>query len=476
MIRNRILVIDDEPGMLEVCRDTLQRLPGIEVVVEQNGARAAERLAAERWELVVADIRMPGIGGIDLLRTARQRDPHVGVLMMTAFPSVETALESMKLGAADYIVKPFLPEDLLATVSRLLDGAHLREENRLLRRQVDNAYAFGEIIGKSPAMQAIFDMIHKVAQTDADVLILGETGTGKELVARSIHQRGRRSANRFVPLNCSAIPEDLLESELFGHERGAFTGAHTRSLGLLEFADKGTFFFDEVGELHPRLQAKLLRALQERKIRRVGGQKEVDVDVRVIAATSRDLDREVREQRFRGDLYYRINVARIELPALRDHAEDIPFLVEHFVERYAREMGKGDVQIGSEVLEVLSAYRWPGNVRELQNVLKRTLAMARRETIAVEDLPDEIVSRAGDSRAKSRGGFFDMREKHMASFERDYFANLLRSCQGDVTQAARQALLPRGTLYRLLKKHDLTPERFRGESPGAGGSEAHWSI
>jgi DNA-binding NtrC family response regulator len=284
---------------------------------------------------------------------------------------------------------------------------------------------------------------------------------GKELVARSIHQRSQRRNARFVPVDCGAIPETLLESELFGHERGAFTGAHTRSLGLLEHADGGTFFLDEVGELSLQLQAKLLRTLQERKFRRVGAKEEIAVNVRVVAATNRNLDVEIRERRFRADLYYRINVARIEIPPLRERAEDIPLLVSHFVERYAGEMGKPDTAVDPAMSEVLSRYRWPGNVRELQNVVKRALAMSQRAVLSPDDLPDEIVIQAGDQAPSTPGGFFQLRAQRVVAFEQEYLEDLLQRCRGDVSRAAREARLPRGTLYRLLKKHDLNAENFR---------------
>ncbi len=308
MAKLRVLIVDDEEGMLEVCRDTLRGLPDVQITTESQSTRAAERLATESFDLLIVDVRMPGLSGVDLLRLRGSATRIFIVLVLTAFPTVETAVESMKLGAADYITKPFLPDELLATVGRLLEERRLRQENLLLARQVEHAWRFGDIIGRGSAMQKVFETIRRVGGTDADVLVLGETGTGKELVARAIHQGSRRSSGRFVPVDCGAIPEDLLESEFFGHERGAFTGAVTRSLGLLEFSNRGTFFLDEVGELPVRLQAKLLRVLQERKIRRVGGTEEIDVDVRVIAATSRNLDQEIAEHRFRMDLYYRINV------------------------------------------------------------------------------------------------------------------------------------------------------------------------
>ncbi|QNN21799.1 sigma-54-dependent Fis family transcriptional regulator [Planctomycetales bacterium ZRK34] len=429
--------------------------------MESDSRSAAERINAENFDLVVADIRMPGLSGVDLLRLVHEGDPDLAVVMLTAFPSVETAVQSMKLGAADYLTKPFLPEDLLATARRLLTEKRLRQENRLLSRQVEKPYSFDEIIGQCLPMRQVFETIRRVAETSADVLILGETGTGKELVARSIHRRSRRAKGRFVPVDCGAIPENLLESELFGHERGAFTGAHERSLGLMELADQGTFFLDEIAELPQRLQSKFLRALQERCIRRVGGKDEIDVDVRIIAATSRDLDREVREDRFRQDLYYRVNVARIQLPPLRQRVQDIPLLVEYFAKRYAQEMERDVPQIDAEALEVLTCYPWPGNVRELQNILKRTLVMTRASKIGLDDLPEELIASAGDRRTTSGEGLFDLRERHTANFERQYLTNLLKNCMGEISEAARLAQIPRGTLYRLLKKHSLNPEDFR---------------
>ncbi len=457
----RVLVVDDEEYMLEVCGDILRKLPGIEVFLDSDGEKAAERLKSERFDLLVADLRMPKVGGMDLLRLGRGRDPDLSMILLTAFPSVETAVESMKLGAADYLTKPFLPDDLLLRARWLLDAKRLREEHLLLERHVERSYSFDEIIGRSPVMMAVFETIRRVAVTDADVLILGETGSGKELVARSIHQRSRRREGRFVPVDCSAIPEDLLESEFFGHERGAFTGAHSRSLGLLEFANQGTFFLDEIGELPLRLQSKLLRVLQERCIRRVGGREEIPVDVRVVAATSRDLAEEMRERRFRQELFYRINVARTELPSLRERREDIPLLVEHFVQHFAGEMGREVTGVDGEAMEVLTRYPWPGNVREVQNVVKRALAMSRSPLLSLEDLPDEVVMAAGEQPVGAAGGFFGLRAQRLAAFEREYLTNLMRNCQGDVSRGAREARIPRGTLYRLMKRHDIDPDAFR---------------
>ncbi len=461
MRKFRILVVDDETGMLEVCRDTLDGLRGVETEIESNPHRAAKRLANADFDLLLTDVCMPGLNGVDLVRLARELDPGFPVLVLTAYPTVETAVETMKLGATDYITKPFHPDDLLATVQRLMEQRRLQEENQLLRRQMERAYSYGEMMGRSEAMREVFQTIEHVAETDVDVLIIGETGTGKELVARSIHQRSGRKGGRFVPVDCGAIPEELMESEFFGHEKGAFTGAQARNLGLIEYAHQGTLFLDEIGQLPLKLQAKLLRALQERRIRRLGSTREIEVDVRVVAATALDLDAEVKADRFRLDLYYRINVARIDLPPLRMREGDIPFLAQSLLDRYAAEMDRGAVELSPEALEVLCAYEWPGNVRELQNVIKRTLAMTRHETIAPEDLPDSVVAAAGRPGVAAGEGFFAQRDRRVAVFERDYLNTLLEETGGDVTRAARDAHLPRGTLYRLLKTHGIDPADFR---------------
>ena len=320
---------------------------------------------------------------------------------------------------------------------------------------------FSEFVGRSPAMQKVIDTIAQVAETNVDVLIVGETGTGKELVARAIHESGPRSAGPFVPVDCGAIPENLLESEFFGYEKGAFTGADNRRPGLLEQADGGTFFLDEVGELPPLLQAKLLRTLQERSVRRIGGREEIPVDIRVVAATARNLPRMVAEKRFRDDLYYRINVVPIELPPLRDRGDDLGLLAEHFAERYAREMQRPVPAISPEAYQVMRQYRWPGNVRELQNVIRRAIVLSQNDVIDVDDLPESLVaSAAGDGSAKGKG-FFAERAEQIRRFERQYLSNLLRRHGGNVKSAAEEACLPRGTLYRLMKNHGLDGADFR---------------
>ena len=461
MSRLRILVIDDEEAVLRACVRALSEIPNAEVISEQRSPRAAELLKEKSFDLLVSDIRMPEMSGIELLEVAHENDPDLPVILVTGYPTIETAVESVKLGAADYIVKPVLPDDLLATAERVLERERLRRENRVLRRQMERSYTFGELVGRGAAMKNVFDTIGRVAETDVDVLIVGETGTGKELVARSIHANSRRKNKRFIPVDCGAIPENLLESELFGHERGAFTGAHQRSIGLMELADGGTFFLDEVVSLPLSVQAKLLRALQERQVRRVGGKQEISVDIRVVAASNLNAADEIRAQRFREDLYYRINVGRIELPPLRERGEDVSLLINHFLDRYAKEMGRPVRKVSPEAMEILTSYSWPGNVRELQNVIKRALVMSRDEVLAVEDLPDEIVAQSRTTTQEEGMGLFILREQRIAAFERQYLTDLLKTHGGDVSESARDACVPRGTFYRLMKKYEIEPQEFR---------------
>ncbi len=460
----RILIVDDEEGMREVCSDSLEQIPEVTLVTCSDPQEALQLLAADDFDLLLTDIRMPGMSGVELLERARELDPELPVIMITGFPSVETAVASLKLGAVDYLTKPFLPDELIANVTRFLEERRLRSENRLLRQRLRGRSRFGSLIGQSEAMQRVFELIERVAETDVDVLIQGETGTGKELVACALHERSKRSSERFVPVDCGAIPETLLESEFFGYEKGAFTGAQARTIGLLEYANKGTFFLDELGELPAQLQAKLLRALQERQIRRLGGKNQISVDLRIVSATARDLATEVKNGQFREDLFYRINVVQIALPPLREREDDVLLLAEHFRERCGRELGKEVAGFHDEVLEVLRAYNWPGNVRELMNVVRRGIAMAREDRISLDDLPDHLVLAAGrdlPSRGGPELGFFDLRAQRLASFERDYLSQKLEAHGGEVSAAAVEAQIPRGTFYRLLKNHDLKPADFR---------------
>ncbi len=459
MKRARIMVVDDEVDMLEVCQDTLRGLDA-EVEVESKSTAAARRLEQESWDLVLIDLKMPELDGIGLLKVAREVSPESTVCILTAFPTIDTAVEAVKLGAYDYLPKPFTPDQLRTMVRRALEHRFLKEQNLFLSHQVEKAYKFDEIIGKSPVMKRIYEVIQQVAATDSDVFIVGESGTGKELVARSIHARSKQKRERFVPVDCGAIPDNLLESEFFGHEKGAFTGASYSRMGLFEFAHKGTFFLDEICELSLRLQAKLLRVLQDHSFRRVGGKEEIRVNVRVIAATNRDVDLEVEEKRFREDLFYRVNVVRISIPPLRERREDILLLVNHFLDRYARELEKPVREVDEQTLEVLLNYSWPGNVRELQNVLKQAITLTRKESLCVDDLPEALTVSSGGTE-DSPPGFFQERARKIESFERDYLKNLLVRFDGDTNQAAEAARIPRGTLYRLIKKYEINPKDFR---------------
>jgi two-component system response regulator PilR (NtrC family) len=387
--RPRILVVDDEPSMREMLRIVLRR-DGYDVVVAASGNEAIQHLQGQPFDLLLSDIRMPDTSGVEVLRAAKQIDGNVVAFMMTAFASTESAVEALRLGASDYLTKPFSMDELRLKVRQHLEARRLREENLLLKRALHSRYEFSNILGRSEAMQHVFATIRTVAGTNSTVLISGESGTGKELVARAVHFNSLRRDRPFVAVNCGAVTETLLESELFGHVRGAFTGAHANKKGLVEAAEGGTIFLDEIGEMSPSMQVKLLRVLQDRRFRRVGGTVEVQADVRVIAATNQDLTRMVTEGRFREDLYYRLNVLSITLPPLRDRREDIPLLAEHFRQQFAAQTGKGVRTISAEALRLLETHAWRGNVRELQNAIERAVALEQTEAILPESLPDEV--------------------------------------------------------------------------------------
>lgn len=461
MKTSRVLVVDDDPRAESVYAAVADRLPHLEVVIEAHPEAARQRLAQESFDALIAALAPPAIDGLALVEAARRHDASLPAVLVAGSASVEALTASLRAGATDYLTRPLSVDELAASLERVLAGRRRDEEHALLRRQVERPYSFDEFIGASPAMRKVFDVIQQVAASDVDVLVIGETGTGKELVARSIHGRSRRADQPFVPVDCGAIPDNLLESEFFGHERGAFTGADSRRIGLLEFADGGTLFLDELGELPLALQAKLLRTLQERKIRRVGGREEIPVDVRIVAATSRNLDEMIRQKLFREDLYYRINVVRIDLPPLAERGDDLGLLAERLTWRYSKEMGKPVHGFTPEAFQVLQQYRWPGNVRELQNVIRRSIALSRDTLLGINDLPDQVIFAAGERRSDAGLGFFESRDRHVARFERDYLETLLRRHQGNVKTAAQEACLPRGTLYRLMKNHGLDGADFR---------------
>ena len=460
MKRARLLVVDNRAASNPLYVQSLSGLDSPAFSFARSPDEARELLAHQPFDLVIVATR-PTLDGIALLRNIRKTDAELPVVVVAETADLQATTASLRLGAGDYIEQSHLLEALGPSVLRLLAGRRVNAEHELLRRQIEKPYSFDDIIGTSPSMRKVFETIQQVAESDVDVLVVGATGTGKELIARSIHRRSKRAAGPFVPVDCGAIPDNLLESEFFGHEKGAFTGADSRRIGLLEFTDGGTFFLDELGELTPVLQAKLLRTLQERKIRRVGGRDEIDIDVRIVAATSRDLDAMIRGGEFRQDLFYRINVVRIDLPPLRERGDDIGLLAEYFANRHSREMGKDIVGITPEAYQVLQQYSWPGNVRELQNVVRRGLALTQSRMIGLNNLPDEVVTAAGQRRTEAGLGYFQLRDEHMAHFELQYLTELLTRHGGDVKAAAIEAQLPRGTLYRLMKNHELDSNQFR---------------
>lgn len=388
-LTGRILIVDDESSLLEFL-ELLLRGEGHEVATAQSVAAARERIDGRPIDLVLCDLNMPGGSGLELLREVRSWPSGPAVIVMTAYTSTESAVEAMKLGAYDYLSKPFNVEELKQLVQKALEKTRLVAENDWLRSELEQRWSHGNMIGRSRAMQQIFDLVDRVAKTPSTVLIAGESGTGKELIARAVHVGGNRAHNRFLSINCGAMPENLLESELFGHERGAFTGAVKDKRGLFHEADGGTLFLDEIGEMTPPMQVKLLRVLQSKTLRRVGGHHEEAVDVRIIAATNRDLEAMVRAGTFREDLFYRINVIPIRVPPLRRRREDIPLLVDHFVAKCSKNMGIEPKRFSMEAMRLLEGYDWPGNVRELENLVERVLALSEGPSIAAEDLPSQV--------------------------------------------------------------------------------------
>src|SRR5215471_4727600 len=385
----RILVVDDERSMREMLAILLRR-EGHEVAVADNGRTAIDLLNQRPFDLIVSDARMPDLDGLEVLKHARSVNPAIIAIMVTAYGSPDLLRGVAQLGVNDYVEKPFNTDVLRFRIRKELDRRRLQQENVLLKRAMHTAHQFSNIIGNSAAMRQVFELVETIAATGSTVLVTGESGTGKELVARAIHVRSPRSDRPFVAVNCGALTETLLDSELFGHMRGAFTGADGNKKGLIEVADKGTIFLDEIGEMSPMLQVKVLRVLQERRFRRVGGTEEVDADIRIIAATNRDLAKMVAEGQFREDLFYRINVIPVRLPALRERTEDIPLLADHFVARFAAQMNKQIHGISGGAMACLRTHAWPGNVRELENAIERAVALERTPSILPESLPEAV--------------------------------------------------------------------------------------
>ncbi len=459
--KGSIHIIDDEPVIQDVLSQLLTS-EGYEVEISSSGEEALEKHATQSFDLILLDLLMPGLDGIEVLKAIKKIDPQALIIIITAYASVESAIAAMKLGAFDYIQKPFKHDELILVIRRALEHKHLQEENIRLRDELDRKFGFANIIGRSKVMQNIFEMIKITAPTRSTILIQGESGTGKELVARAIHQQSDRAKYPFVVVNSGSLPPDLLESHLFGHVKGAFTGAISHKPGLFEAADKGTIFFDEISTISLETQAKLLRVMQDKEFMRLGGTKTIKVDVRIIAATNTDLEELIAQKVFRKDLFYRLNVIKIELPPLRKRKEDIPLLVRHFVEKYSRENNKEIEGVSEDVLEILENYDWPGNVRELENVIERAVVLTKSKIITRNALPSYLLGYP--RQAVANDTIFineDLNLKRQTQeFQKRLIIMALRQAKGIQKKAAEALGLKPSTLNEMIKRLGIEAHRF----------------
>ncbi len=457
-----ILVIDDEVEMLNGCSKLL-RSWGYTATTTTSGAHAMQLLEQENFDLVLCDLYMPEMDGMQVLAEIKKLSPNMPVIILSAYGTIGRAVEAMKAGAMDFIEKPFEAEHLKILVEKGLQHNNLYKEGQSWLNQLDGRYSFDNIIGKSAAMRQIFEMVESISATDANVLITGESGTGKELIARSIHARSLRKTKTFVPVNCSAFPENLFEAELFGYEKGAFTGANRRKPGLLEYASGGTFFLDEVCELPPTLQAKLLRVLQDQQLRHIGGNELIQVDVRLISASNRDIDKSRTEGRLRDDFYFRLNVINIHMPPLRERREDIRLLAEHFLRETLKASSKEIHGFEEEFLIHLESYDWPGNVRELENTIARAVTLAKGDVITVAELPP-MIRLQSSTLSFLNLNLPEAKQRMIERFERDYLIEKLRKHHGNVTRIAGEAGTTRRNLHRLLLKYHLDADNWRKQN------------
>lgn len=450
-----IHIIDDEPIIHEVLGDLLHS-EGYEIEISSDGKEGLAKHASRKFDLVLLDLLMPKTNGIEVLRQLKKIDPLVVVIIITAYASVESAITAMKIGAFDYIQKPFKHDELLLTVERAITHKKLQEENQRLKNALKKKFSFENIIGKSTIMQKVFELIQAAAPTRSTILIQGESGTGKELVARAIHLNSDRSTSPFISVNSGSLPPDLLESQLFGHVKGAFTGAFSQKKGLFEAADTGSIFFDEISTLNLETQAKLLRVMQEREFMRLGGTKTIKVDVRVIAATNIELESLIREHKFREDLFYRLNVIKIELPSLRQRKEDIPLLVRHFIDIYSAENSKEISGVTEDILEILEGYDWPGNIRELENLIERAVVLTKTKLITRDSLPPFLLSSQGlnpDS-AADFGENMNLKQR-MGEFQKRAILSALKKSKGVQKKAAEMLGVKPTTLNEMIKRLDI---------------------
>lgn len=457
-MKSRILVVDDEESIREFLEIMLKK-EGYEITLAEDGQKAKDLLAKKSFDMIISDLQMPHVTGIELLKHVKETAPEIVFMMITAFGTTETAVEAMKMGAYDYITKPFKIDEVRLNIQNALRSRNLEVENRTLKKELTKEYSFQNMVGNSPAMHVIFDMVKRVSQTPTNVLVTGESGTGKEVVAKAIHYNGPLKDKPFVTINCGAIPENLMESEMFGHKKGSFTGAVTDKAGLFEVADTGTLFLDEVGELPLTIQVKLLRAIQERVIRRVGATDDMKVEVRIIAATNRNLEEMVQKGTFRQDLFYRLNVINIRTPGLRERREDIPLLANHFLKKYNERLNKNIGGISTEAMEILKKYDYPGNVRELENLIERTVALEGGAMILPESLPPMVNTISGRKMASSNeieiGDDGVDLDKVMGQIEKELLIKAIHSAGGVKKRAAKLLHISFRSMRYRIEKYNL---------------------
>ncbi len=460
---SRILVLDDEPEMLKNYERLLKRA-GHDCLASTDPTKVDRLLEEFRPELVITDLMMPHVSGMEVLQRVRAWDSSTPVILVTAYGSIESAVQAMKQHAADFLVKPFSMDELLQKIQEALSYRLIEQVQDLpAESELPTGEGLAGIIGISAPMQTLYERLRKVARMDVNVLITGESGTGKELVARAVHNLSPRRNEICVPIDCASLPENLLESELFGYVKGSFTGAHMDKKGLLEFAHKGTLFLDEVGEIPPALQVKLLRVLQERSFRPIGGRQQVEVSIRVVAATNRNLEEEVRNKNFRSDLFYRLNVVGLHLPPLRERQEDIALLANHFLRSFTQDQHLPPMRILPETMEVLRRYQWPGNVRELQNCIEHAATMASGTDLCIRDLPPDIHGDSIEITGRSDASFFEEKDRLVSGFEREYLVNLLADNHFNISRAAEVAGCHRRTLYRMIRRYHINLKTIQEE-------------
>lgn len=454
----KILIVDDEKSILDLLGAVFEK-EGYSVETAFSARKALDLMDKREFDLVLTDVKLPQMSGMDILKHVKDRKPDIPVVMITAFGTISQAVEAFKMGATDYVVKPFDVDELKIIVAQSLEKRRLKEENILLKKELAEKYSFANMVGKNREIQKIYDLIEKISGSDSTVLIRGESGTGKEIAARAIHFFSPRRDKPFVSINCGALPESLLESELFGHVKGSFTGAIANKKGMFEVAEKGSLLLDEVGEMSPVTQVKLLRSLQDKNIRKVGGTEEIPVDVRIIAATNQDLKQKISERKFREDLFYRLNVISFEIPPLRKRKDDIPLLTNHFLNRYCEKMGRKLKRLTPEVINIFEAYPWPGNVRELENVIERIVAIEERETVTVSSLPEELVM----PQARTETGFliqpdFNLNDT-LDEITKQYVKRALSMSNGQLKEAAALLGINYRSMRYLVEKHGMKKSR-----------------